>query len=38
MAAFMDHSLVAMGLVLLNEALSHAMQGHPGQMGHSGEF
>lgn len=25
----MDYSLVAKGLVSLNEAVSHAMQGHP---------
>ena len=36
---FMDHSLVvAKGLVELNEAMSHAVQGHPKWMGHSEEF
>ena len=35
----MDHSLVVVkGLTYLNEAMSHAMQGHPRQMGHSEEF
>ena len=35
----MDHSLVTVkGLVQLNEAMSHAMQGHPRWMGHSEEF
>ena len=35
----MDHSLaMAKGLVSLNEAMSHAMPGHPRQIGHSGEF
>ena len=36
---FMDHSLVvAKGLVELNEAMSHAVQGHPRQMDHYGDF
>ena len=36
---FMDHGLVVVkGLVQLNEAMSHARQGHPRQTGHSGEF
>ena len=36
---FMDHTLVVMkGLVLLSEALNHAMQGHPRRTGHSKEF
>ena len=35
----MDHSLVMVkGLAYLSEAMSHAVQGHPGRMGHSGEF
>ena len=35
----MDHSLVTVkGLVQLNEAMSHAMQGHPRWMGHSEEL
>ena len=35
----MDYSLfVAKQLVLFNEAVSHARQGHPRQMGHSEEF
>ena len=35
----MDHSLVVVkGLVQLNEAMSHAVQGHPRWMGHSGAF
>ena len=38
MVPFLDHSLVAMGLAWLNEAMSHAMQGQPGQTGHRGEF
>ena len=33
------HGLVVVkGLVSLNEAMSHATQGHPRRMGHSGEF
>ena len=36
---FMDHSLVvAKGLVQPNEAVSHAMQGHPRWTDHSGKF
>ena len=36
---FMDHSLtMAKGIVQLSEPMSHAMQGYPRQMGHSGEF
>ena len=36
---FMDHGLVVVkGLVQLHEVMSHAMQGHPRQTGHSGEF
>lgn len=31
-----DHGLVAKRLVELNETTSHAVQGHPKQMGHSG--
>ena len=35
----MDHGLVVVkGLVQLHEVMSHAMQGHPRQTGHSGEF
>ena len=35
----MDHSLVMVkGLASLNEAMGHAMQGHPRWTGHSGEF
>ena len=35
----MAQSLVmAKGLALLNEAMSHAMQGHPRWMGHTEEF
>jgi len=30
---FMEHSLVVKGLVYLNEAISHAVEGHPKQMG-----
>ena len=35
----MDHSLVVVkGLEELNEAMSHAMQGHPKWTGHGGKF
>ena len=35
----MDHSLVMVkGLAYLSEAMNQAVQGHPGRMGHSGEF
>jgi len=35
----MDQSLVmAKGLALLNEAMSHAIQGHPRWIGHTEEF
>ena len=34
----MHRSLVVKGLVQLNEAMSYAVQGHPGQMGHREEF
>ena len=35
----MDHSLVMKkGFAKLSEALSHAMQAHPRQTGHSEEF
>ena len=35
----MDHSLVVVKwLVQLSEAMSHAVQGHLRQMGHSEEF
>ena len=35
----MDHSLVwAKWLMEFNKVMSHAMQGHPGQTGHSEEF
>ena len=35
---FLDHSLVVKALEQLNVAMNHAMQGHPRQMGHSGDF
>ena len=35
----MDHNLVVVkGLIELNEAMSHAMQGYPRWTGHSEEF
>ena len=38
-APFMDHCLVvAKELAELSEAMSHASQGHPRQMGHSKGF
>ena len=30
---FMEHSLVVKGLVYLNEAISHAVEGHSKQLG-----
>ena len=36
---FVNHSpVIAKGLAQLKEAVSHALQGHPGWIGHDGQF